>query len=151
MIQFSGHKDTYSVDSHINITCSATDGLSGIASKECPNVEGPAYEFEIGINKVTASATDKASNTGEVEIQFTVTVDFDSLSRLTEAFITKKGVADSLVSKLQSANASAAKGNHEAKVGQLKAYENQLKAQSGKAVTEQKRDLLISLVNILKN
>lgn len=55
VIEFTGHQDSYSIDSSINITCTATDLLSGIDSKECPSVEGPAYSFEIGVNKVTAS------------------------------------------------------------------------------------------------
>ncbi|WP_299090241.1 immunoglobulin-like domain-containing protein [uncultured Metabacillus sp.] len=145
VIQFTGHQERYSADSHINITCIATDELSGIASKECPNVEGPAYKFDLGINKVTATATDKAGNSAKVEIQFTITVDIDSLSRLTEQFITKKEVADSLIEKLQSAKASAAKGTNKAVNGKLKAYENQVKAQSGKSISEENAKLLINL------
>jgi uncharacterized protein YjdB/uncharacterized membrane protein len=151
VIEFTGHQETYSVDSSIKITCSIIDGLSGIASKECENVEGPAYKFELGLNKVTATATDKAGNTANAEIQFTVTVDFDSLGRLTEALVTKEGVAESLVKKLQSAKESAAKGNHQAINGQLNAYENQLKAQSGKSISEENTKRLITLLNQLKD
>jgi hypothetical protein len=121
--------------------------LSGIASKECENVEGPAFDFEVGINKVTASAADNAGNTAKEDIQFTVTVDFDSLSRLTEDFVTKKEVAHSLTEKLQSAKESASKGNNKAMMGQLNAYENQLNAQSGKSITEQQAKILISLLD----
>lgn len=150
IIEFTGHKDSYSIDSSINMICKVVDELSGVASKECPTVEGPAYIFEVGVNKVTASATDQAGNKTEVEIQFTVTVDFDSLSQLTESFITKPGIADSLTKKLQAAKASAAKGNNHALNGQLNAYINQLHAQSGKSVDEQKSQLLNSLATKLK-
>ncbi|MDQ0858823.1 beta-L-arabinofuranosidase domain-containing protein [Bacillus sp. V2I10] len=149
VIKFTGYQDTYSVDSSINMTCSITDELSGIASKECENVKRPAYEFELGINKVTASATDNAGNTAKVDIKFTVIVDFDSLSRLTEDFVTKKEVAHSLTEKLQSAKESAVKGNNKAMTGQLNAYENQLNAQSGKSITDQQAKILISLLRKL--
>ncbi|GAA3333849.1 hypothetical protein GCM10020331_099520 [Ectobacillus funiculus] len=76
VIQFTGQQDTYPVDSAINITCNVIDELSGIASKECSGAEGPAYSFELGENKLIASATDKAGNTAQAEIQFTVNVDF---------------------------------------------------------------------------
>ncbi|MDQ0858832.1 immunoglobulin-like domain-containing protein [Bacillus sp. V2I10] len=150
VIEFTGHQETYSVDSTIKITCSISDELSGIASKECENVEGPAYEFELGINKVIASATDNAGNTAKAEIEFTVTVDFDSLGRLTEALVTKEEVAESLAKKLQSAKESAAKDNNQAMNGQLNAYENQLKAQSGKSISEENTKILINLVKQLK-
>jgi hypothetical protein len=150
VIEFKGHKDSYSIDSSIKITCNVVDELSGVASKECSSVEGPAYSFEVGVNKVNASATDKAGNKTDVEIQFTVTVDFDSLSRLTEAFVTKQSVADSLTKKLQAAKASAVKGNTEALNGQLNAYKNQLRAQSGKSISEQDRHILGSLADLLK-
>ncbi|HZH62172.1 MAG TPA: immunoglobulin-like domain-containing protein, partial [Metabacillus sp.] len=150
VIEFTGYQETYSVDSMIKITCSVTDELSGIASKECANVEGPAYEFKLGINKITATSTDKAGNTTNAEIEFTVTVDFDSLGRLTETMVTKEGVSEALVNKLQSAKASAAEGNHQATNGQLNAYENHLIAQNGKSITEENIKLLINLLKQLK-
>ncbi|WP_052737760.1 family 43 glycosylhydrolase [Bacillus sp. SA1-12] len=151
VIQLIGHQDSYSIDSTINIRCYIVDKLSGIASEKCPKVEGSAYSFEVGVHTFTASATDKAGNTANVEFQFTVTVDFDSLSRLTEAFVTKQGVADSLTKKLQAAKASAVKENTEALNGQLNAYKNQLNAQSGKTISERNSKLLGSLADSLKN
>ncbi len=150
VIEFVGHLETYSIDSTINISCNIMDELSGIASKECENVEGPAYTFDLGINKITATATDKAGNTSNAEVQFTVTVDFDSLGHLTETFVTKEEVAHSLVKKLQSAKASAARGNVQAMNNQLNAYENQLIAQSGKSISEENKTQLISFSKELK-
>jgi hypothetical protein len=150
VITITGNLETYSVDSMIQITCSAVDELSGIASANCPNVEGPAYNYKIGVNTFTASAVDKAGNTVEVEFQFIVTVDFDSLSRLTESFVTNEGITNGLTSKLQAAKESSAKGNEEAMVGQLTAYQNQLEAQRGKSITEQNADILLSFVQHLK-
>lgn len=79
-----------------------------------------------------------------------MTVDFDNLSRLTEAFVTKQGVADLLTKKLQSAEASAARGDNEEVSGQLHAYKNKLNAQSGKSIAEEDSNLLVSLADLLK-
>ncbi|WP_051633706.1 family 43 glycosylhydrolase [Bacillus sp. UNC41MFS5] len=145
VIQLIGLQDTYSVDSLIKITCSAIDDLSGIASKECPSVEGPAYSFELGVNKIIASATDKAGNTAKIETEFKVTVDFDSLGKLTQSFVSNDGVSHSLVVKLHSAKEAADKGNKQAVDGKLKAFQNELSAQMGKTITDKQANILISL------
>ncbi|MEH7416193.1 family 43 glycosylhydrolase [Neobacillus drentensis] len=149
VITVKGNEESYSVDENISISCSASDDLSGIASVDCPVIEGPAYEYSIGVNKFTAKASDHAGNTSEADIQFTVTVDFDSLIRLTESFITDDGIANSLTAKLASAKEASAGGNKEAVSGKLKAYVNELSAQSGKSITEKQANLLISLSNNL--
>ncbi|MEH7084289.1 HYR domain-containing protein, partial [Neobacillus drentensis] len=122
VIQFTGNDGTYPVDAKIAITCSASDDLSGVASVNCPSTEGYAYDFGVGVHKLLATATDKAGNTAVVETEFTVTVDFDSLSRLTQSFVSKDGVSHSLVAKLQSAKEAAVKGNKQAVEGKLKAF-----------------------------
>ncbi|MEH7116497.1 family 43 glycosylhydrolase [Neobacillus vireti] len=149
VITVKGNEGSYSVDQNISISCSASDDLSGIASIDCPAIEGPAYQYSIGENKFTAKATDIQGNSAEADIQFTVTVDFDSLSRLTESFITDAEVAHSLTAKLASAKEAAAKGNKEAVAGKLKAYVNELSAQSEKSVTEKQVNILTSLSNNL--
>ncbi|WP_257984318.1 family 43 glycosylhydrolase [Neobacillus cucumis] len=148
-ITVSGNKGSYSIDSNLSITCRASDDLSGIASVNCPTIEGPANEFNIGVNKFTAEAMDRAGNKTEVKIQFTVTIDFDSLSRLTESFVTDQGIAQSLTAKLAVAKEAAARENKEALEGKLKAYVNELEAQSGKSITEKQANILISLSNNL--
>ncbi|MEH7086823.1 family 43 glycosylhydrolase [Neobacillus drentensis] len=145
VITVTGNKESYSVDSNISITCSATDDLSGIAAVECPSIERPAYEYGLGVNKFTAQAIDHAGNATEIDFQFTVTVDFDSLSRLTDSFVTDMGVAHSLTTKLNGAKEAAAKGNQNAAEGKLQAYVNELSAQSDKSLTKEKANLLISL------
>ncbi|PMC37316.1 hypothetical protein CJ195_11170 [Bacillus sp. UMB0899] len=149
VIEFSGGKE-YTVDATISISCVATDELSGIEQENCSTVEGPAYNFKIGENKISASATDKAGNKAEVEETFTVTVDYDSLSRLTETFVTKEGIAQALTTKLSSAKQSAENGNKQAAEGNLKAYTNQLSAQSGKSITKENAELLTLLSDKLK-
>jgi uncharacterized protein YjdB len=149
LIQFIGNEGTYPVDAKIAISCSISDEGSGVDSSNCPSTEGYAYNLGIGVHTISASATDKAGNTAVAENKFTVTVDFDSLSRLTQSFVSKDGVSHSLVAKLQSAKEAAAKGNKQAVDGKLKAYVNELSAQSGKAITEQHSNILIDLMNNL--
>jgi hypothetical protein len=150
VIEFSGNKETYEVDSKVAISCLAVDKLSGIATAKCPSIEESAYNFTIGENKISATATDKAGNTVEVETTFTVTVDFDSLSNLTESFVNQKDIAHSLITKLSSAKDAAERGNIEAMEGKIKAYINQLSAQSGKSILSENTDLLISLADKLR-
>ncbi|MFS0635366.1 family 43 glycosylhydrolase [Mesobacillus foraminis] len=149
VVTFHGNKGAYSVDEQISISCSATDDLSGIAEIDCPKIEGRAYEFQIGVNKLKAAATDRAGHTTVEEVEFTVTVDYKSLSTLTQSLVSNASVAESLSVKLQGAEDSASKGNKEAMEGKLNAYINQLRAQSGKTVTEENAALLISLTDKL--
>lgn len=145
VIQFTGNEGIYPIDAKIAIFCSAKDELSGIASANCPSQEGPAYTFGLGVHKLEATATDKAGNTAVVENEFTVTVDFNSLSRLTRSFVSEDGVANSLIAKLQAAIEAENRGNMKAKENILKAYVNELSAQSGKSIDEQQAKVLVSL------
>ncbi|WP_299089702.1 family 43 glycosylhydrolase [uncultured Metabacillus sp.] len=150
VIKFTGNEENYTIDSQIAISCQAVDELSGIKHFDCPGANGAAYSFKLGENKISATATDKAGNTTEIKTVFTVTVDFDSLSRLTESFVNQDGIAHSLTKKLASAKEAASIGNREAMAGKLKAYTNQVAAQSGKSITTEHADLLISLAANLK-
>ena len=60
------------------------------------------------------------------------------------------GIQQALVKKLQQAKESAARGNTNAMRGQLNAFINQVKAQSGKALTEEHARELIELVDSIK-
>uniref|UniRef100_UPI0030C857B2 hypothetical protein n=1 Tax=Enterococcus faecium TaxID=1352 RepID=UPI0030C857B2 len=126
VLSIEGNKGEYSVDEQISISCSATDDLSGIATVDCPKIEGVAYEVQIGVNKFKATATDRAGHTAVQEIEFTVTVDFNSLAALTKSLVSNENIAESLSVKLQGAEGSAAIGNKEAMEGKLNAYMNQL-------------------------
>lgn len=151
IIEFAGNQGTYSIDSMISITCTVADDLSGIAYSECPNVSGAASSYLPGVHQISATATDVAGNTTTAATEFTVTVDYDSLSRLTEAFVTHHGVANSLVVKLNSAKEAEAKGTMAARDGKLQAYVSELSAQSGEKLTDEHANLLISLVEYLKS
>jgi hypothetical protein len=60
---------------------------------------------------------------------------YESLRIATNDFVTQTGVASGLNAKLNAAEAAEARGNPAAKAGALRAYLNQLSAESGKTLT----------------
>ena len=145
VVSFSGNKAAYALDETVNITCSASDNVSGILSSTCKNITGPAFTFPLGTNTFKVTATDKAGNVGQSSISFRVTLSFDSLCMLTHQWISKAGVADSLCAKLDAAKAAAARGDW--KAGILAAYLNEVSAQSGKSLTVEQAALLAQLAS----
>lgn len=148
-VTYSGNAGTYTVDLAINITCSATDNLSGIAGSVCANIVGPAYSFVLGSNGFSATATDRAGNAGSASTSFTVLVTYDGVCALARQSGATPGVAQSLCSKLRAAEASAARGNLDAKAGQLGAFKNEVSAQSGKALTADEAAVLTKVAEAL--
>ena len=63
-VAYTGNAGTYTVDQEVEIDCSATRRLSGIASADCADVDRPAYTFAVGANMLTGTATDNAGNSG---------------------------------------------------------------------------------------
>ncbi|MBD0382881.1 alginate lyase family protein [Paenibacillus sp. WST5] len=143
----------FAIDQPVKIGCEATDDLSGIATTTCELIKVPAYELGLGEHTFSASASDQAGHATNASITVIVTVDYDSLARLTRMWFEESGhgdVAASLIEKLDAAKASANRGNAKAKEGQLGAFVNQAKAQSGKAITAEQADLLVSFAAALK-
>ncbi len=146
VITFLGNARVYTVDQLVTIICSAFDALSGVLSSTCPSIAAPAYTFPVGTTiKLNGSATDLAGNTGRGSTQFTVNVTAASLSSLTARFVSSPGVASALNAKLKAAAAAAERGNAAVKAGAIRAYQNQLRAQSGKSISADDADLLIRL------
>ncbi len=149
VVSYSGNAGSYAVDQSVSIGCSATDALSGIASSTCASVSGPAWSFGLGSHTFSASATDKAGNTGSGSTTFAVTVDATSLCGLVKQFSTKAGIANSLCAKLDAAAAAAARGQAATKANILGAFDNEVAAQSGKALTAAQAKLLTQLAAAL--
>ena len=135
IVTWSGNAGTYAVDQTVDISCSASDALSGIASKDCAAIIGPAYSFDLGVNTFSASAADNAANSTSAQTTFTVLVTSDSLSNLTAQFVQDAGVAQSLLLKLAA--------------GHLGAYEREVAALAGKKLTAQQAAILIRLAQAL--
>ncbi|WP_373229470.1 OmpL47-type beta-barrel domain-containing protein [Cohnella sp.] len=142
------------VDQLLEISCEASDALSGIETSTCENIAKPAYELGLGAHVFSAEAADQAGHITNVSVTIQVGVDYESLSRLTSQFIDSNkgdsGIAQSLINKLNAAHASEKKGDEKAKNGQLGAYINQVQAQSGKALTVLQAEILIGLAQALK-
>jgi hypothetical protein len=148
-VSYSSNQSSYTVADTVSIVCSAADALSGVDDDTCKSISGDASSFALGTHDYSASATDKAGNEASGSTSFTVTVDADSLSTLTERWVTNAGVARALSAKLDAARASIARGDTNSKDGQLDAYRNQLAAQSGKAIPADEAAILIKLSQAL--
>jgi hypothetical protein len=149
VVSYSGNVGTYEVDQPVSISCSASDALSGVASDTCADVSGPAWSFGLGVHTASATATDNAGNTGSSSALFTVTVDATSLCTLVQTFSTKTGIANSLCVKLQAAAAAGARGQSKVRANDLGAFVDEVRAQSGKALTADRAALLVELAAAL--
>jgi HYR domain-containing protein/PKD domain-containing protein len=143
---YGGNAGSYTVDQTVNIHCAATDSGSGVASTTCADIVGPAYSFAAGTNAFSATATDRAGNVGSGATSFTVVASAASLQALVSRFCTDPAVAQGLNAKL----AAAAKApNTNARAGQLGAFGNQVRAQTGKTLTADRAATLLRLVALL--
>ena len=133
----------------VSIQCSASDPVpgSGLDSDTCADVSAPAYTFTLGSHTLSATAEDVAGNVGSGSTTFTVSVTYASLQNLVARFSTDPAVTAGLNAKL--AAASKAK-TAAARNAQLSAFENQVRAQTGKALTAEQASLLISFAEALK-
>jgi hypothetical protein len=117
-----------------------------VASTTCANIVGPAYNFAVGLNTFSATATDVAGNVGQASTSFTLVSSPQSVQSVVSTFSTNAGVTSGLNSKLQ---AAASAPNANARAGQLRAFENQVRAQTGKALTAAQAAILLKLVQSL--
>jgi hypothetical protein len=135
VVTFAGNAATYSVDQSVSISCLASDALSGVASDTCTNVSAPAWSLGLGTHTLSATATDNAGNLGSGSTSFTVTVNATSLCALVHQFSIKPGIANSMCVKLDAAAEAAARGLLKTQANNLRAFINEVAAQSGKALT----------------
>ncbi|WP_066051767.1 rhamnogalacturonan lyase family protein [Robertmurraya korlensis] len=142
----------FGVDQMVDITSKAEDALSGVDTSTDVNISKPAYELGLGSHSYTAEAADMAGNRSSQSINIVVVVDYDRLTSLTGQFLTENGSTEDLnsfESKLMAAKQSEARGNTSAHNGQLRAFINQVKAQSKKAFTEEQANVLVELAESL--
>lgn len=136
VVTYSGNASAYTVDQTVNIACTPTDNLSGVASSSCAPITGDGYTFALGTNSYSANATDNAGNMSlTATASFTVSVTQGSLCALAERWTSNSGVANSLCVKLQQ--------------GSYQAFRNEVSAQSGKKIPADQAAILLRLVNAL--
>ena len=146
-VTFSGNAGAYSVDQMVAITCTATDGLSLIdaAHTTCPGASGPAYIFTLGINTLTATATDKAGNVATASATFAVAADETSLCALTRRFVSRANLARELCAVLRVAELAREHGLVNARRALLNGYARAIKEIRGRYITPEDADVLIAL------
>lgn len=81
-VAFEGNAGRYTVDQQVDITCTATDALSGVASTTCTDLHAAAWELGEGPHDLSAQARDLAGNLGSAEARFEVVVEPQGLSVL---------------------------------------------------------------------
>ncbi len=74
---------------------------------------------------------------------------YGSLETLVNFYSSKRVVVHSLIAKLEAAEASEMRGNSHARAGQLNAFSNEVRAQTGKALTSEQAEVLLTLVRTL--
>jgi hypothetical protein len=149
VIAFSGNAGAYSIDQAVSIGCSATDALSGIdsAHTNCPSVHAPAYTLLVGQNNVLqASATDLAGNVTSASTSYTVGVTCTSLTNLVTAFAGNAASSNGLIAKVSSICSAP---NANAKAGKIGAFDNQVRAETGKTLTAVQADYLTRFAGML--
>jgi hypothetical protein len=72
VVAFAAHPASYSANVSVAIPCTASDPISGLATA-CQGVNAAGSTLPLGLNKRTATATDKAGNTATVTTSFTIT------------------------------------------------------------------------------
>jgi len=130
VLRLSGNLGTYDVDATVSISCTATDAVS---TPTCapPSITASAASFGAGPHTVPFAATDAAGNRATAVATFEVKPTVAGMINLTNARVTKDQLAGSLEAKLRSGN--------------FQAYRQQLRAQTGKGITEADANLLTEL------
>jgi hypothetical protein len=146
VVTYSGNQGDYSIADTVTITCSANDALSGIATTNCTDISGPAWQFGLGVTNRSATATDRAGNVGNDSVTFTVTATASALEALIGQLVSDKTVVSSLVAKVDSV---ATASNANAKAGKVAAFDNEIDAQTGKSITADQAALLKQLIAAL--
>jgi hypothetical protein len=119
----------------VNITCSATDALSGVASTTCVTINGPAYGFTLGANTFSATATDLAGNTGSGTTQFTVVVTGAGICQLVTAWGTDPRLTRGACALLSYADRAIADGNPQEAAALLTFLQRAAARDSGGSIT----------------
>ncbi|NWJ47914.1 MAG: hypothetical protein HXX08_18835 [Chloroflexi bacterium] len=150
-ISYSGNANTYTVDQIVNITCSTSDDLSGLASSACANINGAAYTFALGTNNFSTSANDKAGNVGNGAINFTLNVDYHSLCTLSKSFSTKWAIDTGLCGTLALSQTAEEHGKTKVRNELLNVYKTIVQAgEKSRALTAQQAAKLTQFANWLQ-
>lgn len=147
VLSFAGAR-AYTIDEQVEITCTAFDALSGLATDPCgaPLVSAPAASLALGEHVVTVTVVDKAGNLVQGTATFSVGVSYEGLAALVQHVVSKPGQANSLLTKLDSAAKAAAKGNLTARDAHLNGFVQELRGvQASGAISNEQAAALEAL------
>jgi len=141
----------------LTIDFTVTDDVAGVRSVVAdldgvPVVDGQVIDLltlALGSHTLTVNAVDRAWNTSAASVTFTVKATVASLKTLVNEFyaagmISKAGTRTSLMAKLSAAQKYANAGQESLAISTLKAFINEVKAQTGKSITQAAAAVLIA-------
>ena len=146
------HSADVSVDFSATDTPSGVLGITALVDGSMAVVDGQALDLHaltLGDHTLVVRAVDWYGNEGTTSVTFTITTSVDSLISSVEQLyesgdISKAGVANSLIAKLERVFANLDKGRTAAAMNGLAAFINEVTAQSGKAISPSAAALLIA-------
>jgi hypothetical protein len=148
VLGFTGALESFALTDVVQISCAATDELSGVATLSCPAIDQLAVDLGAGLHTLTAVAVDHAGNTASATVTFTVHVTVAGVGDLVDLIIGEdrpgnQGLANSLRSMIE-------RGNYEAFIREVEAQCcTDLGNGQGKRLTRREADTLIALVRLL--
>ena len=145
VVTYSGNAGTYRILDTLNITCTATDNLSGVRTNSCANITGPAYAFVPGINSFSASAEDYAGNASSQSIGFTLKVTTTDLCTLSKRFASNARTGNDLCVPLQIVDLADTTRNPSLHQRSIETYRLLIRTQRGTGLTAQEADTLIRM------
>ena len=156
-ITFLGNQQTYGILETVQITCSATDALSGVLSSTCKDVQGLAYQFAPSGNTISATTSDFAGNVTTASTSFSLRVTYEDLCTLGQQFLATSTrtpghanvLGNSMCAHLSSAQAAELRGNSKVKQRSIEAYVHHLMAVSPGILTTDQARILITLARAL--
>lgn len=149
VVEFSGNAGTYSLDDWIEISCAASDAVSGLESADCDGLSAWAWSIGVGTMELTASATDNAGHKATESTSFEVVATAAGVCSLVEDWVEHGALAEALCVKLEQLGVSEARGHGNARDGQLGAFVNHVNALRGVVLTDEQADSLIELAGTL--
>ena len=149
VVIYTGNEGSYELHENIDIFCNAFDAESGVASTTCMDLHTVAYLEPIGLNTLSAEATDNAGNTGSGSTSFTVVVTYEGVKALTNQFVTKESTARGLTRKLDRAAQAEAQGDLARKQRLIDSFITQVNHESDRNITATNASLLIGFANQL--
>ena len=148
-ITFETLSDKTYGDPAFTVSATSSSGLpvTFTASGPCYISGDTVYITGVGTCTITAhqAGDDNYNAAPDVSQTFTVNITYERMAELVEQYVTNRGIARSMIAKLDNAMKAEVRGNINAKNGMIGAFINHVKAQAGKALSAEDADILIML------